>query len=127
MHEFAICRALVGQLEAVARDNGAARVTGLTVKIGPLSGVVPELLASAFPVAAAGSLAEGARLSIDTAPLRVWCPGCKLESEAEINRLVCVRCGTWRTELRSGDELLLKSVVVEDDPPAREPWEGAHV
>lgn len=130
MHEFAICKALVDQLTAVAHDNGAARITGVTLVVGPLSGVVPELLSRAFPVAAAGSLSEGARLTVEEAGVRVWCPACEVESAAALNRLVCAQCGDWRTELRSGAELLLKSVVLEDAPAAPQaprPEEQRHV
>lgn len=130
MHELAICQALIEQVETVARNNGATRVSGITLDVGPLSGVVPELLSNAFCVAAAGSVAEGASLTIEAAPIRVWCKSCETESDARINRLVCASCGDWRTELRSGDELMLRSVVLEDaktDPPARQPEENQNV
>lgn len=130
MHELAICQALIDQVTDVARRNNAGRVSEILLDVGPLSGVVAELLTNAFPIAAAGSVAEGARLTVASAPVRVWCRTCKAESAASINRLVCARCGDWRTELRSGDELLLRSVVLEDaesKPPARQPEEERHV
>ncbi|WP_068111216.1 hydrogenase maturation nickel metallochaperone HypA [Tropicimonas marinistellae] len=130
MHELAICQALIDQVETVASNNRATRVSGVTLDVGPLSGVVPELLLNAFPVAAAGSVAEGAILTIEAAPVRVWCKSCETESDAKINRLVCASCGDWRTELRSGDELMLRSVVLEDatsTPHAGQPEEKQRV
>ncbi len=118
MHELAICQALIDQVTTVARSNGAQRVSNITLDVGPLSGVVPELLANAFTVAAAGTLAEAAGLTINPAPVRVWCKSCQAESDAKVNRLVCAACGDWRTVLRSGDELLLRSVVLEEVDPA---------
>ncbi|NDR56750.1 hydrogenase maturation nickel metallochaperone HypA [Aliiruegeria sabulilitoris] len=130
MHELAICQALIDQVTTVARDNNASRVSGITLEVGPLSGVVPDLLSNAFSIAAAGSVADGASLTIELSPVRVWCKACQAESDAKINRLVCAQCGDWRTELRSGDEMLLRSVVLEDaesDLPARQSEEEGNV
>jgi hydrogenase nickel incorporation protein HypA/HybF len=113
MHELAVCQALMGQLEAVAAREGATRVTGVTLRIGPLSGVEPELLRDAFPIAAAGSLAADARLQIEPQPVRVHCTRCGADSDASINRLLCAVCGDYHTRLLSGDELLLASVELE--------------
>lgn len=110
MHELSVCQAMIGQLEAVAAEHGAPAVLALRVQIGPLSGVEPELLERAFPLASAGTLAEGAALRLETLPLRVACTKCGAETEARANRLVCGACGDWQTRLISGDELLLASV-----------------
>jgi hydrogenase nickel incorporation protein HypA/HybF len=107
MHELSVCQALIDQLEALASEQRAGRVARVVVGIGPLSGVEPELLRHAFPVAAAGSVAEDAELVIEQRPVRVHCPQCGQDSDAAANRLICASCGDWRTELLSGDELLL--------------------
>ncbi|PRY26411.1 hydrogenase nickel incorporation protein HypA/HybF [Aliiruegeria haliotis] len=125
MHELALCRALIQQVNAIAQSHGARHVREVHIDIGPLAGVEPELLAHAFPLASAGSRADGARLRIDTPPVRIWCPACQAESDATVNRLTCPRCGGWQTTLRSGDELLLRSVVLENAPPAPRPQENS--
>jgi len=101
---------MLDQVTAVARERNATAVTRIVVKIGVLSGVVPELLAAAFPVAREGTVAETAELVIDTVALRVTCERCGAESEARPNRLLCGSCGDEHTKLISGDELLLESV-----------------
>lgn len=113
MHELSICQSLIDQLEEIARRESAVRITGLLLRVGPLSGVVPELIADAFPIAAAGTAGEGAELRVETGPVRVRCRTCKAETDAEPNRLICASCGDFRTELLSGDELLLVSVELE--------------
>lgn len=110
MHELSVCRALIGEVEAVARRHDGRMVAGIRLVIGPLSGVEPALLQHAFPVAAAGTIAAGARLVIDAAPLRVACDACGALSDAQPSRLICAACGDWRTRLVSGDELMLSSV-----------------
>ena len=114
MHELAVCQALLEQVEAIAQRR-SARITRVRLAVGPLSGVEPALLERAYPLACAGTAAEGSKLDISTAPVRVRCRTCGVESAASANRLLCGECGDWRTELASGDELLLLDVELSDD------------
>jgi hydrogenase nickel incorporation protein HypA/HybF len=118
MHELSVCQGMLSQVAAIAAEHGARAVTGMTVQIGPLSGVVPELLEQAFSVASAGTVAEGASLQLDSLPIRVHCESCGAETEATANRLLCGSCGDWHTRLLSGDELLLASVELETGKPS---------
>jgi hydrogenase nickel incorporation protein HypA/HybF len=110
VHELAICYSLLDQLQTLAREHGARRVERIELRIGPLSGVEAPLLANAWPLAAAGSIAEGAELQIDPSPVVEHCRDCGAETETPTNRLVCGRCGSIRTRLTSGDEMLLARV-----------------
>ncbi len=110
MHELSICRALLTQVEAIARERQAREVTTIVLRIGPLSGVEGHLLEFACPLASAGTIAENAELVIEALPVRVSCQSCGADSEAQVNRLLCGQCGDWHTRLIAGDELLLASV-----------------
>jgi hydrogenase nickel incorporation protein HypA/HybF len=103
----------MGQVARVAVEQQATQVSEVELGIGPLSGVEPELLRRAWPLASAGSIAADATLLINTLPVRVHCSRCERDSDALANRLICGHCGEWRTRLISGDELLLVSVSVE--------------
>lgn len=110
MHELAVCQALIAQVQEIAEQHGARGVKAIRLLIGPLSGVEAGLLEHAYPLASAGTIGEDAELLIDHLPVRVKCQQCGTESDAEINRLICARCGDYRTQLISGDEMLLASV-----------------
>jgi len=116
MHELAICQALIDQIESIAAERNANRAVSIVIGMGPLSGVEAQLLEHAYPVASAGSVAEGAKLVIETLPVRVRCTQCHKESDALPNKLICQHCGDWRTTLVSGDELMLMSVELETSP-----------
>lgn len=116
MHELAVAQALVEQVDAVIDQHKAAQASMVRVRIGPLAGVVPELLASAFPLAAAGSRMEFAVLEFIHAPIQVHCQTCGAETDAAMNHLVCGACGDWHTQVISGDDLLLESVELETTP-----------
>lgn len=113
MHELAICQALINQIEGIAIERNADRAVSITIGMGPLSGVEAQLLQHAYPVASAGTIAEGAELIIENLLVRVRCTQCGEESDALPNKLLCKHCGDWRTILISGDELLLMSVELE--------------
>jgi hydrogenase nickel incorporation protein HypA/HybF len=116
VHELAVAQALVEQVDAVINQHNATSASLIRVRIGPLAGVVPELLGSAFPLAAAGSRMERAVLDLVAAPIKVRCQTCGAETEAAMNRLICGACGDWHTKVISGDELMLESVELETTP-----------
>ena len=112
MHELAICQALITQVRDIAHRR-EAHVRQVRIGIGPLCGVEARLLADAYPLACAGTLAEGSRLEIETTVPRVRCRTCGSESVVAANRLLCGACGDWQTDLLAGDEMLLLSVELE--------------
>ena len=117
MHELSICQALMEQVSRVAREQQALAVSDIYVSVGPLSGVEAPLMQNAFPIAAAGTVADRAQLHIESSAVRVACDDCGAESEVPANRLLCHQCGDWRTRLIAGDELLLRRVVMDTPSP----------
>ena len=115
MHELSLCQAIIGEIEAIAAAKNAASVSDIYLRIGPLSGVETPLLRNAFPFAAAGTVADGAALHVSVLPVRIRCSGCNAETEVPANRLLCGECESFRTELVSGDELLLERVELQCD------------
>lgn len=127
MHELSVCQQLLRQVARLAATHDAGRVDSIRLRIGPLSGVQPELLRQAFPFASAGTVADGARLVIETAAVRVHCLHCGEDGDALPNRLLCPHCGQWQTRLVSGDELLLVSVDLGQVGADAHRGEASHV
>ena len=115
VHELSICQALIEQVVQIAGQHAALGVKSVRIQLGLMSGVEPKLLQSAYPIACAGSVAEGSLLLIDMAALKVKCETCGAETEASVNRLLCGQCGDYHTQLISGDEMLLMSVELLND------------
>jgi len=113
MHELAICQSLISQLDDIAGEYPDKLITVVHLQIGPLSGVVPELLRDAFPIASAGTAAARAELQFHNTEVRVHCPQCGEDSEVDSNNLTCRACGNWQTELTAGDELILQQVELD--------------
>jgi hydrogenase nickel incorporation protein HypA/HybF len=110
MHEISVCRALLAQVEEAARAYPAYAIAQIVVEIGPLSGIEPALLVSAFAAASHGGRAAGAELSVEATAVKLRCAECGAESAGTVNRLLCAGCGGCRTTVIGGDELRLLRV-----------------
>ncbi len=97
---------------AEAARAGATQIHRLRLRVGILSGVVPEALRFAFDALAPGSAAAQARLEIEPVTPVAWCARCETEFASEVGAAVCPGCGRVSGELRRGLELELASVEV---------------
>lgn len=113
MHELSLIASVFEVLEEKAREHGASRVASVVLKIGVMSGVVPDLLESAFEVYKKGTLAEGGRLEIVVVPVKLRCPDCGGESVREDADFACAACGSRRVEIVEGRELLVERIELE--------------
>ena len=118
MHEAALAQELLSLIERVAVENRARQVTAAALALGELSCVEPTALSFAFEVASRGTLAEGCRLEIEQIPLVVYCAACRREGPAIRDELGCPACKHVPVEVRSGREMRLVSIDVEDDDSA---------
>lgn len=113
MHELSLVASVFDILEEKAREHGAARVTTVVLKVGVMSGVVPDLLESAFDSYKKGTLAEEARLEIVRVPVRLRCPDCGGETAREDTDFSCAACGSRRVEIVAGRELVVEKIELE--------------
>jgi len=105
MHEFSIMQSALELAGEKTRAAGATRVHRLGVRIGALSGVVPEALRFAFEGLKPGTVAETATLEIEEVPAMAWCPVCLKEFEVKDLDYECPACHRPSGELRKGREL----------------------
>jgi hydrogenase nickel incorporation protein HypA/HybF len=113
MHEVAIMTEAVRMAEDAAKSAGARRVRTLRLRIGSLSGVVPDALRFAFEVVCHGTMADGGRLEIIAVPAACWCAACQAEFECADYFNECPRCHNFSGELRRGKELEIAAVELE--------------
>ena len=117
MHELSIVAALFEILEEKAREQGALRITAVTLRVGRLSGVVPDLVVSAFDATKKGTLAEEARLEIESAPFDFRCRACGGADIREEPAVACAACGSRDIELLGGLDVIVERIEVETDDP----------
>lgn len=107
MHELAIAESVVSTV--LERTGG--RVSVVRLRVGRMSGVVPDALMFCFELAVAGTALEGAALEIEEQAGRGYCRDCEAEFPLRDAFLLC-DCGSADVELLSGRELLVTSVEV---------------
>jgi hydrogenase nickel incorporation protein HypA/HybF len=113
VHELSLIASVFDVLEEKAKEHDAARVSGVVLKVGVMSGVVPDLLESAFETYKKGTLAEGARLTIVLVPVKLRCPDCGGEAVREDTDFSCAACGSRRVEIVEGRELVVERIELE--------------
>lgn len=112
MHEVGIMEQTLEIALNYARDRKATRIHSLVMRVGDLSGVVPEALSFAFDVVVKGTIAEGATLEIDAIPARCYCCHCQQDFQPIDIVYECPNCHQLSTDIRQGKELELTSLEI---------------
>jgi hydrogenase nickel incorporation protein HypA/HybF len=90
----------------------------VVIAIGPLAGVEPLLVASAFDLLTRDTDLAHARLVIQQVPLRLACQSCGSEHESEEVRFDCPSCASPRTQVLAGDATILRHIILREPEEA---------
>ena len=113
MHELSIALAIVDAAEEEAARHGG-RVVAVHLKLGPLSGVAKEALASAYGLAREGSALADSELVVEEVPVTAYCPACAAERPVEsFPELRCPACGGPTPQVVRGRELEVVALEIE--------------
>ena len=96
-----------------AREASAGSVSQVELDIGRLSGIELESLRFALSVATRETMLEGAEFRINTIDPVFECQSCQMPYTPETSLGVCPNCGENRSVLIKGDELQIKSLLIE--------------
>jgi hydrogenase nickel incorporation protein HypA/HybF len=121
MHEMSLAVALLERVLAEAVRGGLRNVSLVTVELGSLQAVEPDLLTEAFRAAALNSVAQGARLDLQLQPAEARCLSCGQAFHPSYQDYVCPHCGQADVKILRGKEMFLLSLsgeAAEDAPPA---------
>jgi hydrogenase nickel incorporation protein HypA/HybF len=112
LHEYSLVEALVRRVEDEARKRQALAVHGLSVRVGELSGVDPELFQTAYETFRAGTLCENAPLALTRVAASWSCPRCR-RPIARGQALSCPECKEPARLDEGGDALTLDGIDLE--------------
>ena len=119
MHELGIVYHIIRDVENVARANGVRRVSGVTLLLGEVSGVVPDLLLDAWRWAAdKKTISQGAELIVEPVEAVTHCEACGRDYATVEHGKTCPHCGSGETYLLRGREVLIKQIETPDEDPA---------
>ncbi|NBD37930.1 MAG: hydrogenase maturation nickel metallochaperone HypA [Verrucomicrobia bacterium] len=112
MHEFGLMQEVVRMAVEKAEEAGATRIHCIRLRIGRISGVVPEAMRFAHEVLIEDTLAAGSTLEIEEGPVRCWCAQCKATFKPEKTVFRCPVCGTISSDVRDGREMQIVNMEI---------------
>ncbi len=113
MHEYSIVQALLEQVESLAVEHKAQKVTRVIVKIGVMSGVEPHLLEIAFNTFKEKTVCDGAEFVMNLQPLTIECKDCNAISELDAVHYCCPQCESINVNVVDGEDMFLMSLEME--------------
>lgn len=113
MHEYSVVQALLDQIERIAEENDADKVTKIIVKIGKMSGVEPHLLEIAFNTFKEKTVCDGAEFVMNVQPLTLRCRSCGALNELDEVYYRCPACESLEVDVADGEEMYLMTLEME--------------
>ena len=113
MHELAITEGIIRAAVPDAEKHGAKRILEIHLKIGELSGVLPECIQYYFDIASRGTIAENAKLTVEKIPVTIACPDCGYAGVVDLKKIRCPQCGGTGFRLTGGKEYFVDSLEAE--------------
>jgi hydrogenase nickel incorporation protein HypA/HybF len=111
MHELSIAMSILESLQEEVSRRGCEAVEAVHIRVGGLSGVVPQALASAYEMAAEETPFAHSRLVIEEVPVIIFCRPCGRERQIELAEwFCCPECKTPSSEVVSGRELEISAL-----------------
>jgi hydrogenase nickel incorporation protein HypA/HybF len=111
MHEGAIAAALVQDILEVREKENFGAVKTVTVLIGRMHHVVPEVLQDHYRILKKEHPPlSRSRLVIEIAPVRITCRACGKETLIEHPAFACASCSSTDIEITGGREMHLKEI-----------------
>lgn len=113
MHELVIVEGILETVIPEVQKHNVSKILKIRLKIGDLSGVVPRCVHEYFDIAAAGTIAEGAKLEIESIPVRIRCSTCGYDGVLGKVRYLCPSCGGTDFRITQGKEYYIENVEAE--------------
>jgi hydrogenase nickel incorporation protein HypA/HybF len=112
MHELSLMQSTLEIALEYAQNQGAQKIHQLNLRVGAMSGVVPEALEFAFDACVQDTIAAGANLKLELVPAVCYCQNCDRSFAPPDLIYVCPDCGQISSKLIQGRELQLTSLEV---------------
>ncbi|HBP62959.1 MAG TPA: hydrogenase maturation nickel metallochaperone HypA [Desulfosporosinus sp.] len=110
MHEVSIIQNVIEIATQKAFENNFSKINKVSLKIGQLTGVMPESLNFAFDSCIQGTMLEESTLGIEEVDALGKCEACNLQfSISHFNKL-CPTCNNFCTSIVRGYELYVDTI-----------------
>jgi hydrogenase nickel incorporation protein HypA/HybF len=115
MHELGIAESILQIVQQSIPEEGAASVRIVRIRVGQLSGIVPDSLDFCFSAIVHDTPMRHARLEIEQVPLTSECRDCRKRFQVSEADFSCPACTSTNLELVSGRELEVVEIEMADE------------
>ncbi len=113
MHELSIAQNIVELVLENLPDN-FKKVVAVNVKVGDISGVIPESLEFCFNILIKDTKLNGAKLNIERVSATASCNLCNKNFQIENLIFNCPYCFSTDTKILTGTELTISDIILDD-------------
>lgn len=113
MHEYSVVQSLLDLCQSNAEANGCTKVGKVVVKIGVMSGIEPDLLATAFDTFKENTLCHNATFEMVNQNLVIQCKECGIQSTLDDKNYKCPQCNSFELDVIDGEDAYLMSLEME--------------
>ena len=114
MHELAIAQSIVASATQEVARRQVGRLKAIGLRVGALSGVLPDALDFSFEAITAETDLSGCSLAMEILPIIATCSDCADQFEVENFLFACPSCQSGGVRVTQGYELEISYLEVED-------------
>lgn len=115
MHELAVTEGILKICEEEYKKNNFKKINEIRIKVGELTGLVPNCIDYYFEIISSNTIAEGAKLIINKLPIKIHCKECSYEGEIGKGEYACPKCKSYSINIINGREFYVDSLEVDKD------------
>ena len=113
MHELGVVFHIADSVEKVARENGAEKVSSVTMEIGEVSTVIPDYLIDVWNWHCKRvPILDGCEMVVERIHAVTHCEDCGKDYDTVPQGITCPHCGSERTYLVTGNEVNIKDITI---------------
>lgn len=115
MHELSIAQSILEIVQDEAKKHGADRLSVVKLRLGKLTAIEPTSLSFCFDLIAKGTIAEGARIEIETVPITGQCKQCGHKFIMEFPVGTCPGCQGLCISILTGREFYISEIETDGE------------
>lgn len=119
MHELSIATSILDTVLQEIEMKNLPGVESIAVRIGALSGILPDALAFSFEAIKRNTPLAETRLEIEKVPVKGKCRDCNADFKVENFVFACPYCGSGNIEATHGQEIEIAYLEVDDNGAAK--------
>jgi hydrogenase nickel incorporation protein HypA/HybF len=115
MHELSIANSILNFVLEEQKSKNLPRVNAIGLRIGTLSGILPDALEFSFDAIKKETQLENTKLEISEIPVTAICNKCNEIFSVTDLLFSCPKCHSASIELNQGQEMEIAYLDIEDE------------